>query len=222
MAASTNKRAWVRGPHRSGQNPNLAKRYFCDGYPLETCLESLRRPLWKMSFRETREVLLGEMPFQEPWVTAQFAYKARFDLENIDETECLAEFKDQKEDIPVLANAFQRPIHICCPQRTIFDRIEGLYMLLRRLSYRCRYSVMIRRFGRPVPELCMINFVFLHNSWHIFNLAINKDCHICHYFSQLTDFVGGGIINDIAATQRLVLKQSFFQQFWDLYLTCPC
>ena len=29
-------------------------------------------------------------------------------------------------------------------------------MLLKRLAYPCRYSDMIARFGRPVPELCMI------------------------------------------------------------------
>ncbi|CAH3127897.1 unnamed protein product [Pocillopora meandrina] len=47
-------------------------------------------------------------------------------------------------------------MNIRCPQRTICDRIEGLCMLLRRFSYPCRYSDMISRFGRPVPELCMI------------------------------------------------------------------
>ena len=39
---------------------------------------------------------------------------ARFDLENIDETECLAEFRVQKQDILVLAKVLQLPINICC------------------------------------------------------------------------------------------------------------
>ena len=56
---------------------------------------------------------------------------ARFDLENIDETECLAEFRVQKQDIPVLANVLQLPMNIRCQQRTICDRIEGLCMLFR-------------------------------------------------------------------------------------------
>ena len=34
--------------------------------------------------------------------------------------------------------------------------MKGLRMLLKRLAYPCRYSDMIARFGRPVPELCMI------------------------------------------------------------------
>ena len=60
---------------------------------------------------------------------------ARFDLENIDETECLAEFRDQKRDILVLANVFQLPMNTLCPQSTVCDRIEGLCMLLRNFSY---------------------------------------------------------------------------------------
>ena len=71
----------------------------------------------------------------------------------MDKTECLAEFRVQKQDIPVLANVLQLPMNIRCPQRTIWDRIEGLCMLLRRFSYPCRYSDMISRFGRPVPVM---------------------------------------------------------------------
>ena len=39
---------------------------------------------------------------------------------------------------------------------TVCDGIEGLCLLLRRLAYPCRYSDLIHRFGRPVPEICMI------------------------------------------------------------------
>ena len=64
--------------------------------------------------------------------------------------------QNPKGDIPVLANVLQLPVNIHCPQRTICDRIEGLCTLLRRVSYLCRYSDMISRFGIPVPELCMV------------------------------------------------------------------
>ena len=134
-----------------------------------------------MSFRETREMLLlaydskiiSDEEFLVLWESYRsknpdFLYSsyARFDLENIHETECLAEFRVQKQDIPVLANVLQLPMNIRCPQRTICDRIEGLCMLLRRFSYPCRYSDMISRFGRPVPELCMITNEVMDN---IFN-----------------------------------------------------
>ena len=84
----------------------------------------------------------------------------------MDEAECLAEFRVQKQDIPVLANVLQLPVNIHCPQRTICNRVEGLSMLLKRFSYPCRYSDMISQFGRTVPELCMITNEVMDN---IFN-----------------------------------------------------
>ena len=64
--------------------------------------------------------------------------------------------------------SFQKKWHTCsqrgtgvacsytCEQGTVYDGIEGLCLLLRRLAYPCRYSDLILRFGRPVPELCMM------------------------------------------------------------------
>ena len=43
-----------------------------------------------------------------------------------------------------------------CEQGTVCEEIEGLCLLLRRLAYPCKYSDLIHRFGRPVPEICMI------------------------------------------------------------------
>lgn len=124
-----------------------------------------------MSFREIREMLLlsydskmiSDEEFLVLWETycsknPGFPYDSyeRFNLQDIDEDECSAEFRVCKQDIPVLANVLQLPVNIHCPQRTICDRVEALCMLLRRFSYPCRYSDMISRFGRPVPELSMI------------------------------------------------------------------
>ena len=44
-----------------------------------------------------------------------------------------------------------------CHQETICDGIEALCITLRRFAYPCRYSDLIPRFGRPVPELSMIS-----------------------------------------------------------------
>ena len=47
------------------------------------------------------------------------------------------------------------------PSGNVCGGIEGLCLLLRRLAYLCRYSDLIPRFARAVPELCMIsNAVF--------------------------------------------------------------
>ena len=39
-------------------------------------------------------------------------------------------------------------------------------MLLRRLTYPCRYSDLIPRFGRPIPELSMIYNIVLDHTYN--------------------------------------------------------
>ena len=41
--------------------------------------------------------------------------------------------------------------------KELCDGLEGLSVVLRRFAYPCRYSDLIPRFGRPVPELSMIS-----------------------------------------------------------------
>lgn len=88
----------------------------------------------------------------------EFSYDIydRFDLDEIDEAECKAEFRIEKRDIRLLADALGMPATLKCPQRTVAGGIEGLCMLLKRTSFPCRYSDMIYRFGRPVPILSMV------------------------------------------------------------------
>ena len=90
----------------------------------------------------------------------------RFDFDEMDDSECLAEFRVKKRDIADLAIALQIPDVFVCPQRSVADGIEGLCLLLRRLAYPCRYSDMIARFGRPVPVLSMLTNTVLD---HIYN-----------------------------------------------------
>ena len=87
-----------------------------------------------------------------------FPYSAypKSDFDQIDESECLAEFRVRKQDITLLADVLQLPVTIRCHQRTTCDRTEVLCMLLKRFSYPCRYSDMIHRLARPVPEISMI------------------------------------------------------------------
>ena len=80
-----------------------------------------------------------------------------FDLNEMDNSECLAEFRFHKNDVPVLLEALQLPQSFTCHQGTICDGIEVLCITLRRFAYPCRYSDLIPRFGRPVPELSMIS-----------------------------------------------------------------
>ena len=136
------------------------------------------------SFKELRDLLLiaydSKIISDEEFLVLFETYQSknpefpcssypRFKLENMQDDECLAEFRVKKEDVLVLAEALQIPETVRCEQRSVCDGIEGLCMLLRRLAYPCRYSDMIPRFGRSVPEICTItntvmDFLFDHHA----------------------------------------------------------
>lgn len=81
----------------------------------------------------------------------------RFCLPDANEAECRANFRFEKHHIARLRDALQIPDVFKCDQGTVCDGTEGLCILLKRFAFPCRYSDMIPIFGRPVPELCMIN-----------------------------------------------------------------
>ena len=63
-----------------------------------------------------------------------------FTLVNMDEAECKAEFRVEKNDLQI-------PGTFKCHKGTVCDGMEGLCMLLKRLAYPCRFIDMISRFG---------------------------------------------------------------------------
>lgn len=81
----------------------------------------------------------------------------RFDFDEIDPAECKVEFRFEKRDLPQLIEALEIPEVFLCDQRSVCDGLEGLCIALRRFAYPCRYSDLIPRFGRPVPEISMIS-----------------------------------------------------------------
>ena len=124
-------------------------------------------------------LLLEENTSRNP----EFSYDAydRFDLENMEDAGCKSEFRVEKRDIPLLAEALGLPDAFTCPQRSVADGIEGLCMVLKRTSFPCRYSDMIYRFGRPVPVLSMVtnqvvDYIYQahgHRLTHWNNLLLN-------------------------------------------------
>ena len=79
-----------------------------------------------------------------------------FDLESMSNDECITEFRFEKSHLPLLADVLQIPPMFKCPQGSVVDGMEALCMLLKRLSYPCRYADMVHRFGRPIPVLSMV------------------------------------------------------------------
>ena len=78
-----------------------------------------------------------------------------FSLDNFSKEKCIAEFRVEKNDLPVLADAL-----FSIARRGLCLK-EGSCILFKRLAYPCCYSDMIPRFGRPVPEISMMTNVVL-------------------------------------------------------------
>ena len=86
----------------------------------------------------------------------------KFDLDLMSADECKADFWMWKDDVYTLVDIFGFPAQFKC-YKGVVDSVEATCICLRRLAYPCRYSDLIHRFARPVPQLSMIS-----------NLVINK------------------------------------------------
>ena len=114
------------------------------------------------SFREIRSILLqsfddGDISEDEFLLlydvntskNPDFPYECygKFDLNDMDDGECLSEFRFHKSDLSILSEALHLPNYFICQQGTICDGIEGLCIALRRFAYPCRLSDLIPRPG---------------------------------------------------------------------------
>ena len=91
-----------------------------------------------------------------------------FDISNWSEEECWNDFRFQKNDLERLSCALNLPAELFTYNRMKVPAMEGLCFTLRRLAYPCRYSDLISRFARPVPELSVIfnhTVDFIYNNW---------------------------------------------------------
>lgn len=147
-------------------------------------------------------LLLKENSSKNP----EFSYEkyARFSIESIEEPECKSEFRVEKKDLPLLADALRLPDTFHCNQRTTADKLEGLCILLRRMSFPCRYSDMLARFGRPVPELSMISNTVMN---YIYDIHGHKLCQWNHDLLNPRDFntYTDAISNKGAALQNVTI-----------------
>ena len=77
-------------------------------------------------------------------------------MDDWDEEECKVELRFDKSDLAVQLHALRFPDRFVCSQRTVCSGMEGLCILLKRLSFPCRFTDMVMRFGRNPTELCLI------------------------------------------------------------------
>ena len=83
-----------------------------------------------------------------------------FDLDHLENDECVAEFWFLKDDIYDLPGVLQVPDEIVCYNGTKVLDTEALCIFLKRHAYPCRYLDLIHRFTRPVLELCILKFIY--------------------------------------------------------------
>ena len=95
----------------------------------------------------------------------------------MDNSECKAEFRFRKEDIPVLARTLDIPETFKRTQGSVSDGIEGSCIMLKRFSYPCRYSDLIPRFGHPFPVMSMICSSVVDFIYNIHGLKITEYNH---------------------------------------------
>ena len=108
---------------------------------------------------------IDEVEYPKKKANPVFPYwnHAKFNINAWTEDECWADFRFHKDDLYRLQNALNFVEPIITDNRLNVDPLEALCILLKRLAFPCRYSDMIPRFGRSVPDLCLI-----------FNKALDK------------------------------------------------
>ena len=141
------------------------------------------------SFKETRdfillcndegilndeELLVLYQQYKCPSLDLWYSSYPLFDLDDMEDDECVAEFRVKKRDIPALAEALRIPDWISCNQQSKAEGTEALCMVLKRFAYPCQYSDMLLRFARPVSVLSMvtnevINYIYTVHSHQIIN-----------------------------------------------------
>ena len=80
-----------------------------------------------------------------------------FNLENISNAECTAEFRFLKSDVYKLTEILQIPPLIKWYNRSVFDALVCICIFLKQFAYSCCYGDMVPRFRRPVSELCLMS-----------------------------------------------------------------
>ena len=100
-----------------------------------------------------------------------------FSLEDMNDNECKTEFRFLREDIYTLHDIMNIPEMFTCYNGVKVTGIEGLCILLKRYSYPNKYLDLISKFGRPVPQLCMISdhvMNFIYERWHHLLTSFNQ------------------------------------------------
>lgn len=93
-----------------------------------------------------------------------------FNLDDYDDAECKHLFRFRRADILRLRCVLGIPDEIRCYNGSVFDGLDGLCLVLRRLAFPVRYYDLLPMFARSQPELSMLfqktlRIIYNRNSW---------------------------------------------------------
>ena len=92
----------------------------------------------------------------------------KFDLDQMNDDECKAEFRFLRNNIHHLRDIIGLPENIILYNGVNVDSVEALCILLKRFAYPCRLVDMVPRFARPISQISMIIShlsEFLYANW---------------------------------------------------------
>lgn len=95
-------------------------------------------------------------------------------LDRLDDSECMELFRFKKGDIHLLARLLKLPEKYVCENRTTASGIEGLLILLRRLTYPNRLCELEKEFGRSKTELSLLFNVVLKDLYDRFHHKVTS------------------------------------------------
>ena len=101
-----------------------------------------------------------------------------FDLDNLSDDECQAEFRFLKNDMYTLYDTLAIPEELKCYNGFKVYGIVALCLLLKCFAYPCRYLDILPRFALPVPQLSMISNLmmnFMYDTWGHLLTSFNQE-----------------------------------------------
>ena len=95
-------------------------------------------------------------------------------MRTFDDEQYIVDFRFSKTHLYTLLNVINIPDRVITVQGTVFEDIEVLCILPKRLSFPCCYTDMTPMFGRNPTELCliyntMINLIYENHNHRLSN-----------------------------------------------------
>lgn len=96
----------------------------------------------------------------------------KLDFSKLTDAECLKRFRFNRAGLTLLQEHLHIPEKYVCPNRTTATGLEGLLVLLRRLTYPNRLCELVHEFGRSKTELSLIFNTVLEDIYERFHLKL--------------------------------------------------